>query len=356
MKIAIDVSQMGYTGTGVARYVSGLTHALLLANTSHEFVLYAGTLRNRSFFTRLSKIEPWNRATWKIFPLPPTLAGYALSDTSIPFEYLTGPVDLVHASDWSQPSAKAPIVTTVHDLIFKKYPETVDPIILKAQEKRLAKVAKSETFVIADSESTKNDLMEIYHIHSQRIKVIYPGIDPQFAPQSKNKIDQVKKKYNLPDEFVFSLSTQEPRKNIQRLVSALAGFKLPLVIAGKHGWGDKTSSIGFVPDEDLPALYASSSAFVYPSLYEGFGFPVLEAMASGTVVVTSNTSSLPEIAGKAAILIDPESEDSIRQGVDQALASRGERIKLGYKQAENFTWQNCARGVIEVYEKIGNRN
>ncbi len=368
MKIAIDVSQMCYEGTGVARYVKGLTEALLNSNSPHEFVLYAGTLRQRAFFTRLSQTSPWDKATWKIFPLPPKLAGYALNDTSIPFELLTGAVDLVHASDWSQPSAKAKIVTTVHDLVFVKYPETVDSLILGTQTRRLKKIVSSDTHIIADSMSTKNDLVEIYNLSPLRIDVVYPGVSPQYLSQSKEEIDRVKTKYKLPEKYILSLGTQEPRKNIDRLAEAAKGQELPLVIVGKHGWGVPDTpgvkgshtpgviALGFVPESDLPGLYSGASVFAFPSLYEGFGFPVLEAMACGTPVVTSSLSSLPEIAGEAAILVNPLDIDSIRLGITTALASHATLKVRGLKQASQFTWESTAKNILEVYEKIANRH
>ncbi len=356
MKIAIDVSQMCYEGSGVARYVRGLTQALLSENSPHRFILYAGALRQKSFFTDLAHTHPWNRAIWKILPIPPKLASLALHSLPIPFEIFTGSADLLHTSDWVEPTSNLPMVTTVHDLVFHQYPETVDPLILRTQTQRLARLAKNSTHIIADSLSTKNDLMEIYRFSSERITIVYPGIEPTYQPQSKSEIDRVKRKYDLPDKFIFSLGTQEPRKNLTRLTEAVAGLDLPLVLAGKHGWGDKTKTLGFVPEADLPALYSGATVFAYPSLYEGFGFPVLEAMACGTPVVTSNISSLTEVAGEAAVLVDPLDVDSIRSGIKQALASHDKLIKLGIIQAKKFSWDNTAKQVLEVYEKIANRH
>lgn len=353
MKIAIDVSQICYEGTGVARYVYELTRALLLSGSSHQFLLYAGALRRRSFFTKLASQEPWNQATWKIIPLPPKLTGLVFNSLPIPFELLTGPVDLIHASDWSEPFSHLPMVTTVHDLVFEKYPETLNSLILSTQRKRLARICKDLTHIITDSLSTKNDLMEIYNINNSRITVIYPGISSSYKPQSKQEIDRVKTKYKLPDQFILSLGTQEPRKNIPRLIKAVEGINLPLVIAGKYGWGGKTQTLGFVPEADLPGLYSGATVFAYPSLYEGFGFPVLEAMACGTPVVTSNVSSLPEVAGDAAILVDPLDVDSIRSGIKQAFASRTQLISLGLKQSQKFTWEHCAKQVMHIYETLG---
>lgn len=353
MKIVIDVSQMCYEGSGVARYVQGLTKALLLSGTKHDFILYAGTLRQRSFFTDLSVTSPWNQTSWKIAPLPPKLAGWVLNTFPFPFEFLTGFADLIHTSDWVEPYSHLPMVTTVHDLVFHKYPATVDPLIRTTQAKRLARLAQNKTHIIADSESTKADLIEIYHLPPARLSVIYPGIESHYTPQPKTEIDRVKRKYNLPDQYLFSLGTQEPRKNIARLIEAIEGLNFPLIIAGKYGWGEQTQSLGYVPEADLPALYSGATVFVYPSLYEGFGFPVLEAMACGTPVVTSNISSLPEVAGDAAILVDPLDISSIHAGIKQAIAGHAQLIPLGLKQSQKFTWERCAKQVMHIYETLG---
>lgn len=356
MKIAIDVSQMCYEGTGVARYVYGLTQALLNLDTPHQFVLYAGALRQRDFFEKLKTQSPWDKAEWHILPIPPKVAGLALSTLPIHIESLVGKVDLFHSSDWVEPRANCPVVTTIHDLVFIKYPETVEKMILNTQVKRLNKIVKNKTHIIADSRSTKQDILEAYNIKVDQIDVVYPGIDTSYVPQSPTEVDRVKKKYNLPDQHILSLGTQEPRKNISRLVDAVKELSIPLVIVGKHGWGNKTKSIGFVPDEDIKALYTGATVFAYPSLYEGFGFPVLEAMACGTPVVTSNISSLPEIVGDAAILVDPKSVDLIRAGITTAIENRDICIERGLKQAQKFSWENTAKHTLEVYEKTANRH
>ena len=362
MNIAIDVSQMCYEGTGVARYVRGLTQALLAHDSSHHFILFAGALRQRSFFTKLAVTHPWNKAEWKIVPLPPKLAGLALNFLPIPFELLTGSADLIHASDWSEPSAQAPMVTTVHDLVFRKYPETVDPLILKTQRKRLARIVKNQTHIIADSLSTKNDLVKIYNLPKSRITVIYPGIDARYTPQSKKEIDRVKHKYHLPEKYYLSLGTQEPRKNLVRLVVACQTLEYPLVLTGKQGWGqqvkeqDHILSLGYVDEADLPGLYSGATVFIYPSLYEGFGFPVAEAMACGTPVVTSEISSLPEVGGSASVLVDPTNIESIRDGIIRAEKEQEKRRQAGLQQSKKFTWEKTAKQVLEVYEKITHRN
>ncbi|GAB4027509.1 MAG: glycosyltransferase family 1 protein [Candidatus Microgenomates bacterium] len=359
MKITIDVSQMAYEGTGVGRYTYELVKALLVLPTKHEFILWAGVRKQRFYFESLQKTEPWNRATWVYSHVSPKLAGVLFNYSPLHLEYLIGQTDLIHLSDWTAPVTRVPTVTTVHDLAFIKYPETVDPLIRRTQSIRLSRVVAHSNHIIADSLSTKNDLIEKYHVKDIQIDVVYPGISPVYSPASNKELERVKKKYSLPDTFILSLGTQEPRKNLDRLIEATKYLDLPLIIAGKYGWGKKLDSpahvkvLGFVAEYDLPALYSSATVFCYPSLYEGFGFPVLEAMACATPVVTSNISSLPEVTGDAAILIDPTNIESIKSGIEQSLTIREKMIKKGIQQAKKFSWERSATQVMQIYEKLG---
>jgi len=358
MKIVIDISQMAYTGTGVGRYTFELVKALLTRHTNYEFVLWAGVRKQRFYFENLQKTAPWNKATWVYSHLSPKLAGVLFNYSPLHLEYLSGKADVIHLSDWTAPVTKGPTVTTVHDLAFVKYPKTVDSLIRHTQSIRLSRVIKHGNHIIADSMSTKNDLVEIYHCDPNLIDVIYPGISADYFPQKMEQINRVKTKYNLPDQFILSLGTQEPRKNLARLIEVAANLDIPLIIAGKYGWGNKipnpphVQTLGFVSETDLSALYSSATVFAYPSLYEGFGFPVLEAMACGAPVVTSNVSSLPEVAGNAAVLIDPLSVDSIKSGITKALNTSQTLRTKGFAQVKKFTWDKTAQQVMEVYEKI----
>lgn len=359
MKITIDVSQMAYVGTGVGRYTYELVKALLSLDSPHQFILWAGVRKQRFYFESLAATSPWNRATWVYSHLSPKLAGVLFNYSPLHLEYLAGPTDLIHLSDWTGPVTRVPTLTTIHDLAFIKYPETVPPLIRHTQSTRLARVISHGNHLLADSQSTKNDLVEIYHLDPSRIDVVYPGLSTGYTPQNQAEIKRVKTKYHLPPQFLLSLGTNEPRKNLPRLIEATANLNLPLVIAGKYGWGKRLDPpphvqvLGYVSEEDLPALYSSATVFCYPSLYEGFGFPVLEAMACGTPVVTSNLSSLPELTDQAAVLVDPLHVAEIRSGIEQAIASREKMIKKGIQQAKRFNWSHTASQVLAIYEKLG---
>lgn len=357
MKIGLDVSQMVYTGHGVGRYVEGLTRALL-TRRDHSYVLYAGVLRQRGLLTMRSHHEPWSSATWHLPLLPPRLARLVFNYTSLSIERFIGQVDIFHSSDWTEPYANAPKVTTVHDLAFLLYPETVRDLVKATQAKRLERVIAHQTHIIADSHSTKADLIKHYALEPERIDVVYPGISAQFEPQTSTVIARVKKKYNLPTQYLLAVGTKEPRKNLPRLVEAIRGLGLPLVITGRQGWGkalainSQVIETGFVEESDLPGVLSGAEVFVYPSLYEGFGFPVGEAMATAVPVVTSQVSSLPEVAGDAAILVDPLDTRSIHQGIKAALQQSSKLKQRGLAQAKKFSWSRCAAATVKVYEKV----
>jgi glycosyltransferase involved in cell wall biosynthesis len=270
-------------------------------------------------------------------------------------------------------------VITFHDLSFERYPEFFDGIRkfwhFSNNPKKQAKAAQS---LIAVSESTAYDLFDIYGVDPKKISIVYSGINEKF---SKNKTQEetrrVKRKYNLPERFILSLSTIEPRKNVLGTIKAFEVFKksvrsienpeynIKLIIAGKPGWLYKETFsaiknskykkdiayIGFIDDADKPALYKLADLFVYPSIYEGFGFPPLEAMASGTPVITSACSSLPEVAEDAALLVDPFKISDIAWMMKEVIIDKELANSLrakGLAQAKKFSWQKCAEETLGV--------
>ncbi len=232
--------------------------------------------------------------------------------------------------------------------------------------------------IIAVSEATKNDLIKYMKIKKEKIKVIYNGYDSNIFKPIHLSIDDVvkfRKEYNLPDNFILYVGTLEKRKNVESLIKALnvlkkKGKKYILVIVGKRGWkyknifklinkyqlNDQIIFIGYVPREDLPLFYNLADVFVYPSLYEGFGLPPLEAMACGCPVITTNVSSLPEVVGNAGILIDnPYDYVTLAETIDEVVQSetlRKDLIKRGLKRSKLFSWEKCAKETWKVYEEI----
>jgi len=372
MKIGIDISQIVY-GTGVSVYTKNLIENLLKIDHENQYLLFASSLRRRKELHRYIAVllKCYPNVSAKIFPFPPTLLSFIWNSLHVlPIENFIGNIDIFFSSDWTQPPAKrAKLITIVHDLVPWRYPKTLTKKIIATHYNRMKWVKKEVDAIIADSQSTKNDLIKIVKIPKRKIYIIYPGIDKKrFYLQSEEKINQIKRKYGLSN-YILAVSTQEPRKNFIRIIKAFKKLKnknLQLAIAGKYGWGEETQklknsktqklkTLGYVPDEDLAPLYSGAQCFVYPSLYEGFGLPILEAMSCGCPVITSNTSSMPEVAGKAAILINPRKTIEITQAIDKIINSKklAEKLsKKGIEQAKKFSWEKTARRVVSIMYSV----
>jgi glycosyltransferase involved in cell wall biosynthesis len=338
MKIGIDISQIVY-GTGVSVYTKNLVENLLKVDKENEYVFFFASLRRK---IPIFNFQFSNKFQIKSFKIPPTLLEILWNKFHIlPIEKFIGEVDVFHSSDWAEPPAKKAIkVTTIHDLAVLRYPETFPPKIVQVHKRKLERVKKETRLIIAVSQSTKKDAVELLGIDPRKIRVIYEAVGEEFKPQNKNKIDEVKRKYGISGDYLLAFSGPQ-RKNLARIKEACRGFNL--FVIGQP----------FVDHQDLPALYSGSLGLIYASLYEGFGLPILEAMACGCPVVTSNVSSMPEIAGKAAILVDPYSVQSISRGVKEVLKRREELKKLGFIQVKNFSWEKCAKETLKVYEEAG---
>jgi len=374
MKIGIDISQIAYEGTGVAQYTSELVRNLISNDSTNSYKLIGFNFGKREYLARfcneLTKIN--NNVTFRIFPYPEKLSTYLWNDFHhLNLSSLIGPLDVFHSSDWTQPPICAKTITTIHDMIVYRYPETSHPYIVKTQKKRLSLVKRECNHVIADSKATKTDIIDYLQIHGSNISVVYPGIDKRFFSPSLSDIEKVKKRYNLKSNYILSVGTLEPRKNIKRVLKAFERFKehrlvkdkgpVELILVGREGWGtdyklsQSVRSLGFVPDNFLPALYKNARLFVYPSLYEGFGFPVLEAMAAECPVLTSDRGSLKEISGNSAILVDPEDVNSIAIKMVQGYidtAFRSDITSHAKQHAEQFSWSKAANLIRNIYESL----
>ena len=368
MKIGIDISQLAYPGTGVATYTQNLVENLLKTDKENEYLLFFSSLRKKTQISNL-KIQNYN-SKLKTYSFPPIFLELLWNKLHrLPMEMFMGKLDVLHTSDWLEPPSQAVKVTTVHDLAVYKYPESFavrgGHDIVTNQKRKLAWAKKESKLIIADSLATKKDLIEILGISEEKIRVIYLAAEKTYGEREIREIREIRKKYELGRLYVLMMGAGEPRKNLARGIRAFREIgaiwsELELVIVGKYGWGEEDNLkfkiknlklLGYVPREDLPALYAGAEVFVYPSLYEGFGLPILEAMSCGCPVVTSNVSSLPEIAGEAGVLVDPLKIEDIAEGIRIAMNSRMELREKGLEQVKKFSWEKTTRETLAVYQE-----
>ncbi len=367
MKIAIDISQSVYEGTGVASYTRNLVNELIAQNRQDCYVLFGASFRRQdSLIEYINALTQKGGYSTRFTRLPPTLLTLLWNKLHlVTIEIFTGAVDVVHTSDWTEPPSHIPKVTTIHDLIVYKYPENFPVSIVNNQKAKLNWVKKESKLIIADSLSTKKDIVTYLKIPPEKIRVIYLGVDPVFFQQKIDSILALKKRLKIEKQYILCVGTQEPRKNLQRVVQAFNQLKLSeyeLVIAGNHGWGEVVTQeesvkiTGFISNSDLATLYSGATCFVYPSLYEGFGLPVLEAMACGVPVVTSDQGSLAEIVGTAAIIVNPFEVEAIVAGIKKVLnLSEKEQKNLtsrAKKHSQKFTWQKTAEQTLAIYKEV----
>lgn len=335
MKVGLDISQIAHIG-GVATYTKKLAEEL---QKNPE-------LEMKFFYASLRKTYQGSLIGVKSFRIPPTLFELLFNRMrKVPIERFIGQIDVFHSSDWVQPPTHAKKVTTYHDVVPLKYPQWSHPKIVEVHKRRLNLVEKEIDMVIAVSNATKKDLLKVSNIPEKKIIVIYEAAGEQFKPQDEKKIEEFKKRLGLPKNYVLAIGGVGERRNLKRVKSAAKDYNL--VIAEQ--------TIPWISDEELPLLYAGASVLLYPSFYEGFGLPILEAMSCGVPVITSDISSMPEIGGKAALYINPEHEEEIKRSLIQVIEDkdlRKELIMKGFDQAEKFSWRKCVDETLDVYKKV----
>jgi len=364
-----------YRAAGISRYIAGLLQSLQATAQGHRYSIFLGNQRPPAGFfyatgfnpmpSRLPTHRPLVRIFWEQCLQPLTLARCR--------------PDLLHSLAFVSPLAwRGPTVVTIYDLSFLLYPERFNPTnrLYLATMTRIA--VRRARRVAAISQSTKADVVRLLGVPSERIAVIPPSLEPQFRPQNPALVAEFRQRRSLPDSFILYLGTLEPRKNLITLLKAYAALKrrLPkdnkpgpfLILAGGKGWGYQqifhtieelglTRDIllpGFVPFSELPLWYAAADLFVYPSLYEGFGLPVLEALACGTPVVCSQAASLPEAAGNAALLVDPHDVAALTEAMERLLQDdilRSNLREKGLAHAARFSQREIGQRMIQVYEE-----
>lgn len=374
--IGIDYTPAWEQGAGIGRYVRELVAALAREDKERVWRLFVAGARKSQL-----PPPPGNNFRWRPAPLSAqTLTRlWFRARIPLPVETFTGPLSLFHATDFVLPPLRRGTrsIVQVHDLSFLRVPEASPPALRSWLERVVPASVRRADHVLSDSCATRDDLLEFYDVSpGTAVTVLHGGVDGRFRPRPAQEQQAVRNKYHLDQwPFVLTIGTLQPRKNHRRLMQAFsrltqADRDLRLVIGGGAGWlsepfyrqlresgiEDRVHLTGFVDDADLPALYSAAEVFAFPSLYEGFGLPVLEAMACATPVVTSNVSSLPEVAGDAALLIDPHDVEALADALRRLLDDgelRRQLIAAGQARAAQFSWRRAALELLEVYRVVG---
>ena len=322
MRVGLDVSPLDQTGAGTARYLRGLD-----GMDSVDFVRFAHHGRGRAHVV-------YRDAVW--YPL-------VLSHLA-----RTARLDVLHCPTFRGPlrPPTCPLVVTVHDLAVLRHPGTFNPWTRQYSRLCVSRVVRAARIVIAVSEHTKRELVKVLETPEEKIRVVPNGVSEQFSPDGPFE----------SGDYVLAVGTLEPRKNLPRLAEATRRLGVELRVAGDAGWGDirlgdGVRRLGRVSDEELARLYRGARCFAYPSLEEGFGIPIVEAMASGTPVVTSRGGATEEVAGGAAVLVDPLDPSSIAAGIEEAVTRRDGLARAGLERSKGFSWTETARRTAEVYRE-----
>lgn len=376
MRIGVDYTSAARQQAGIGRYTRELVAALLSLNRAHQYTILAATgglkrgdwcsgMRREGVRLRFLPVtDDWLARLWHRLRLP------------IPVELVTGPLDVFYSPDFTlPPTARSTKTTlTVHDLSFIHHPEAFVPSLRRYLERTVPRSVERADLVLADSAHTRSDVISLLGVSPDVVEVIYPGVDSRFGVEATpGERERLRERHRITDcPYILSVGTLQPRKNYLRLIEGFArledssGGGLQLLIAGGHGWlydeivaeagrHESIRLLGFVADDDLPALYRGARLFALTSLYEGFGLPVVEAMACGVPVVCSRTSSLPEVAGDAAVLVDPLDCDELTDAMARVLEERKLRdgmVRRGLAQAAGFTWERSAQRLVALFESL----
>ena len=366
MKIGFDAKRAFYNKTGLGSYSRTTLKVLSTYYPENQYLLFSPKKDKIPFEGLASDYQTiWSKKSfsflWRDFNMVKSP------------EYKS--LDIFHGLSGQIPVGKSsvPRIVTIHDLIFLIHPEFYNPIDVQIYKSKSAYAVKNSQIVISISESTKNDVLKFFNINKDKIKVVYQSYNPIFSKTLPEKVKlNVKQKYNLPDSFILYVGTVEPRKNILTVIKAMHFYNIdyPLVIVGRHKkhyfkeiakfiQGKKIVKNLFfqtnVDFNDLPAIYQQATVFIYPSLYEGFGIPVIEAQQSGVPVITSNISSLPEAAGPHSITVNPLDIDQIANALIVLLNDEEKRktmIASGYEYVKRFSDKNFADQLMQVYQEV----
>lgn len=376
--LTLDAGPAVHQRAGLSRYTERLAANLLIhhADQVNLTLFYNAHSQHQlpvSLQSAPTRTVALGQLGWRLSSLVTQLLRHPRYEAHLP------PGQIYHATEHLLPYLHRPTVLTVHDLIFTRYPAHHTRRNRWFLQLAMPIFVQRAHAIIAVSQHTRRDLVELYQTPAAKIHVIYEGIDPAFAPATSAQIRQVQYQYSPAAEgaarpYLLMVGTLEPRKNHAAAMRALArlkaaGFPHRLLIVGGEGWrfapiaalvqelklNEDVTFTGYVPATDLPALYGGAACVLQPSLYEGFGFPVLEALACGAPVVCSQASSLPEVAGDAALLIDPADDEALTAAIRRVVTEPGLRAELNRKgrlHAAQFRWERCAQETVAVYQEV----
>ncbi|MCQ2416407.1 MAG: glycosyltransferase family 4 protein [Oscillospiraceae bacterium] len=379
MKIAFDASPLvGDLISGVGWCEANLTAALTQKYTEHQYRFEYFTLRSPE--EKVRRMQPFVQPNTPLHPARFSPLLYRMMTNFIPFPYQVFHgewADITHFFNYIvPPGVHGKTVVTVHDMVLRAYPETMRARTRILLETGLRKSMQRADCIVTDSHFSKSEIAKYYPAFADKVQVVPCGVDTKrFAPASAEDIARVREAHHLPKEYFLYLGTLEPRKNLVRLIHAYSDLrkKYPdapaLVLAGGKGWQyesifaavdalhlqENVIFPSYIPSGDMAALYSGALAFVFPSLYEGFGMPPLEAMACGCPVLTSNAASLPEAVGNAAVLCNPKKKSAIARGMEMLLTDTALREKLrqrGFVRAKEMSWENAADALYRIYQSL----
>lgn len=366
----------GYRNAGVGQYLYQLVRHLAPAPPVQRLTAFVGPAAPPAALPR----RPGLRYRPTALPTERPAARILWEQLALPGLLRRAGVDLLHSPVNVAPlAAGVPSVLTIHDLSFLRYPRTFSAAQRRYQAALTGLSARRARLVLTDSEHTRRDVMALWRVAPGRVRTVYPGVTEVFRPQPAGRVAAFRARQGLPARYFLHVGTLQPRKNLERLIDAFALFKrrsgLPhaLVLVGGKGWlyegllarargADVEGSVhigGYAAAADLPLWYAAAEALVFPSLYEGFGFPLVEAMACGTPVLSSTASCLPEVAGEAGLLFDPFDRAAMAAAMGQVAGDADLREELrrhGLARAARFTWAATARAVLAAYADAGKSN
>lgn len=377
MRVILNVDAITAPLTGIGRYALELAQGLAQHDAVEELRLYSAfqwvddpshALAANRTIASLRRSLPFKTQALEIYSQLRSALFRAHTRRMRGF--------VLHTPNYILMPFEGPAVTTVHDLSALNYPETHPIERVRFLDRHLPRTLARANMVLTDSEFIANEIHEKLAVPREKLRVVPLGVDPSYRPRATDELSSVLARHALePGGYLLVVATQEPRKNLARLARAYSALpaamraRYPLVIVGARGWlnaelertlapleaNGSARRLGYVTEEDLPLIYAGARGFAFPSLYEGFGLPVLEALASGIPVLTSNVSSMPEVAADIALGIDPLDEDQLRAGLERLLDDndwRTESVARGIKHAARFPWSRCVGETIAVYREI----